>query len=90
MKDFQRTIQLHCPTCGGTDFENAANEDPTTILECAICHRTMTRERLLEDNAEHIKFQEQEMVKEVEQQVAQELNQKLRDAFRGSKFIKVK
>ena len=86
----QRTISLQCPTCGGSDFENGAIEDPAALLECTTCHRTTTREQLIEDNAEHIEIQKQELAKEAIGDLKKDFEKKIRDAFRGNKFIKIK
>jgi len=88
--NIHRTLSLQCPSCGGTDFNNGENDDLAAILECASCHRSATREQLLEDNAEFIEIQKQEMVNEAADKLQMELNKTLRDAFRGNKYIKIK
>jgi hypothetical protein len=90
MTTHYRTISLQCTTCGGTDFENAESEDAAAIVECRSCHRTTTREQLIEDNAEHIKIQKQELANEVIGDLTKDFEKKMRDAFRGNKFIKIK
>ncbi len=86
----QRTISLQCPTCGGTDFENGAIDDPTALLECTTCHRTSTREQLIQDNAENIEIQKRELAQQAIGNLKNDFEKKIRDAFRGSKFIKIK
>lgn len=48
------------------------------------------REQLLEDNAEHIEIQKQELAKEAVGDLKKDFEKKIRDAFRGNKFIKIK
>lgn len=88
--NFQRTLSLQCPGCGATDFENGESQDPAAILECTSCHRTSTREHLIEDNAEFIEIQKQELVREATNELQKDLKRTLQDAFRGTKYIKFK
>jgi hypothetical protein len=88
--DHQRTISLQCPTCGSTDFDNGGSEDLTATLTCTTCNRETTREQLIEDNAEHIESQKQELLQEATAQIKKDFEKQLRDAFRGKKYIKIK
>lgn len=78
------------PWLGGTDFKNGESQDPAAILECTSCHRTSTREQLIEDNAEFIEIQKQELVSEATSKLQKDLKRTLQDAFRGNKYIKFK
>lgn len=48
MKDnYDRSISLQCPTCGGTKFE----QDEIEIVKCFRCERTLNQTELRESNA---------------------------------------
>ncbi|MEL4180223.1 ECs_2282 family putative zinc-binding protein [Roseateles sp. PN1] len=88
--EHKRTITLQCPTCGGSDFENGSSNDPTALLECVSCHRTTSRDQLIDDNAENIEHQKQELTQEVVGGLKKDFEATLRNAFRGSKNLKIK
>ncbi|WP_229710718.1 ECs_2282 family putative zinc-binding protein, partial [Novosphingobium indicum] len=47
MKDnYDRSISLQCPTCGGTDFE----QNDTEQVKCYRCERVLTKAELREAN----------------------------------------
>lgn len=80
---YARTITLHCPTCGGIEFETDAADEFCT---CTRCSREITREDLERENAAHIEAN----VDEVKEMLAKDFTKQLRDAFRGNKYIKIK
>ena len=84
-----RTIRLRCPTCAGTDFSSVADAKDVALIACAACGRSMTREELESANAENIHEHLEEIKREAVGQVADELKKMLREAFRGSKHIKI-
>ena len=86
-----REIQLRCPTCAGTEFQDTNPEHGDgAIITCAACKLTVTREELEAANAENIDAHVQEMGREAVAQVKVELGELLKNAFRGSSVIKVK
>jgi hypothetical protein len=88
--DHHRTISLQCPSCGGIDFESRGSDDPSAIVERTTCHRMGSREQLINDNAEHIEIHKQERAQQAIADFKKGFEKKLRDAFRGNKFVKLK
>lgn len=88
---YNRTISLNCPTCGGTQFsskEGAVEDAP--IVTCASCGLEITQEDLRTANSENIDEHLKEIQVQVVQDLQKELKKSLQDAFKGSKFIKIK
>ena len=42
---YNRSITLHCPTCGGTDFASASTE--SEVVKCANCALELTKDDLI-------------------------------------------
>lgn len=85
---YNRSIALHCSTCGGTDFEyDEADDGP---IRCIGCDREFTREELIRENGATIEAQVDEVKKEIVTDMQKELNDRLRKSFSGSKYIKIK
>ncbi|ODU86095.1 MAG: hypothetical protein ABT00_09065 [Bordetella sp. SCN 68-11] len=85
---YDRTVTLHCPTCGGTDFKyeaETAHED-SALITCPSCGLTITKSDLIASNGENIDAH----LDEVKAEVMQDITKSLRDAFKGNKFIKLK
>lgn len=86
-----REIQLRCPTCAGTEFQDTnPGLGDRAIITCTACKLTITREELEASNAENIDAHVQEMGREAVAQVEAELGKLLKNAFAGSSVIKVK
>lgn len=86
-----RSVTLYCPTCGGTSFETAGGPDELTIMtKCAACGREMTKEDLIAENSENISGHVKEMGEQIAKDFADEMRKSLKNALRGSKFIKFK
>ena len=63
MKDnYDRSISLQCPTCGGESFEF---EEHKPDVRCATCERVMTRDELKEANGARIEEEADAMKAEV-------------------------
>ncbi|WP_024591672.1 MULTISPECIES: ECs_2282 family putative zinc-binding protein [unclassified Pseudoalteromonas] len=93
MKDekYQRSIGLQCPTCGCTDYEYEQGVDETIELaKCASCGRELTKDELVHENSENIQEHVSEIGKKVTEDLAKELKASLKEAFRGSKNIRIK
>lgn len=85
---YDRTITLHCPTCGGTDFKyeaETAHED-SALITCPSCGLTITKSDLIASNSENIDAH----LDEVKAEVMQDITKSLEDAFKGNKFMKLK
>lgn len=82
---YNRTIQMYCPVCGGTDFKSdeAAGESPVT---CTSCGLQLTRDDLREANGQNIAAH----VDEVKKEVVQDIRKAFRDAFKGNKNFRIK
>lgn len=85
---YDRTVTLHCPTCGGTDFkyETEMAHEGSALLTCPSCGLTITNSDLIASNGENIDAH----LDEVKAEVMKDITQSLRDAFKGNKFIKLK
>ncbi|MBO6766242.1 hypothetical protein [Maricaulis sp.] len=86
MKDnYNRSITLHCETCGGTDFRHD-DEDDSSPVTCAGCDREYLRSELIELNYEHIEAEKQEMLSEIQKDVKDDIKK----MFKRSKWISIK
>lgn len=85
---YNRTIQLHCPTCGGTDFSpvSQATGGDTAPIKCSSCGLTTTRSELIAANGENIAAH----VDEIKREVRDDITKSLKNAFKGNKFFKIK
>jgi uncharacterized Zn finger protein (UPF0148 family) len=83
MRDHSRSVTMHCPTCGGTQFEydNEIEDGPIT---CVGCDRRFTREELIKENGEHIEAN----LDEVKREIVSDFRDDLRMAFQGSKNVR--
>ena len=85
---YNRSIALHCSTCGGTDFEyDKAEGGP---IRCTSCDREFTRGELIRENGATIEAQVDEVKKEIVSDMQKDLHDRLRKSFSGSKYIKFK
>jgi hypothetical protein len=85
---YNRSIPLNCPTCGGTEFASSNDEDQ--LVRCTRCDLELTKDELISRNQENIKVHTDEVKREVVDDIKKQLSKSLRDAFRGSKNIKLK
>ncbi|MFC3716317.1 hypothetical protein ACFONC_09140 [Luteimonas soli] len=82
---YDRSIELRCPTCGGTQFE-FDDADDTASVKCTSCSLVISREDLISANGDNIGAH----VEQIKDDVAADLRKQLQDAFKGSKMFKVK
>lgn len=88
---YNRTLSLRCPTCGGDQFEFEHGLDETVELAiCASCGRTLTKDELIRENSELIDAQVEEIGDVMVKDAAAEMRKTLKNAFRGSKSIKIR
>ena len=83
-KDYGRSVNLLCPTCGGDQFEYDGEE--ATLFTCASCQREITKDDLIDENSENIDTNASEIVQEVKK----DFENQIRDMFKNNKFIKIK
>jgi uncharacterized Zn finger protein len=86
---YNRSIVLSCPTCGNTDFETSEDEN-NPLVKCVSCNRETTKDDLINENGENIDFNVDEISDEVLTDVSNNLSKMLKNAFKGSKNIKIK
>lgn len=90
MKDnYDKSIHLHCITCGDTDFQ--FNDDKTWI-KCNRCGKEYPGgyDELVELNQETINQELEETKEEITKDLKDDLTQMFKDAFKGNKNIKFK
>lgn len=82
---YDRSIVLNCPTCGHTEFETSEDEN-NPLVKCVSCNRETTKDDLINENGENIDFN----IEEVADEVLEDLSKMFKNAFKGSKNIKIK
>lgn len=88
---YDRNVTLHCPTCGGTQFEFDHDiNDANMSIRCISCNCEMTKEDLIRENSENIDEHVSEMGDELHDEFVKELRKSFKKAFKGSKNIKFK
>ncbi len=88
---YNRTVTLHCPTCGSSNFSQLDEAElEAALVTCASCGREITKAELIRENTENI----DEHVKEIKVQVVEDLQHQLKqslvDAFKDNEYIKIK
>lgn len=88
-KDYNFNVTLRCPVCGGTDID--LSEDKSHG-KCNMCNKEFPGgyDELVELNQANIDAAVEEKKAEIQKDFAKELNHRLKKAFRGSKYIKIK
>jgi predicted nucleic acid-binding Zn-ribbon protein len=89
INNLDREIRLLCPTCGCTDFSYDKHNENELVV-CAKCERKMTRRDLFDENSEVINETKNEIASEAKKQFEAEMKKMLKNAFKGSKNIKIK
>ncbi|TXH83797.1 MAG: hypothetical protein E6Q77_03625 [Rhizobium sp.] len=85
MSKYDRSVELHCPTCGGVQFEFDDNDEAVPV-ECAGCGLNISRSDLVAANGENIEAH----VEQITNEATADMMKQLKDAFRGNNFIKFK
>lgn len=76
-----------CPTCASSQFETDDGIDESiAVVKCLSCEREFTKDDLIRENAENI----DEHISELGTEAMKEMEKTLKEAFRGSKHIKIK
>jgi NMD protein affecting ribosome stability and mRNA decay len=89
-EEYNRSVTLLCPTCGGDQFEFEGSDETIESARCAGCGHEFTKDKLIEENSENINEHMKEMGKEITSDFAKEMRDTLKKAFRGSRHIKFK
>lgn len=85
---YTRSINLMCPTCGGTEFAMDGEGENIVSARCVSCDRILTADELMRENGELIEANVDEMKDELLKDATRELRDGLKSAFLGSKNIK--
>ncbi len=89
-KNYSKNISLRCVTCGSdSDFES--NDDKTYIV-CKKCNREYLGgySELVELNEGLINDEVMKTKKELAQDMQKEITERLKNAFKGNKYIHIK
>lgn len=84
---YERNITLLCPVCGNSEFEHFEGID---MVKCIGCGRVTDKDELIQENGVAIESQLDEIKNEINKDLHKELNKMLKDAFNGSKNIRLK
>jgi len=88
---YNRSITLFCPTCGNSLFEFVENiSEVDELIRCPSCGREMNKEELIRENGENIDANFEEIKGEVMRDLEKEMKAMLKNAFKGSKNIRIK
>lgn len=91
MKDkYLYNIKLRCVVCGCTDkFDCNQNK---TYIKCTNCGKEYLGgyDELVSYNRDQIDEIKKNATQEIKQDIQKEFNQKLKEIFKGNKFIKLK
>ena len=82
---YDRSVELHCPTCGGSQFE-CVEHDEAALVTCVSCGLSLSRSDLIAANGENIGAH----VERVKNEVAADLRRHIQQAFKGNKFFRMK
>lgn len=78
---YNRTLEIHCPTCTSTHFKIVGNiDDDFAIMTCASCGLSMTKADLLKANSENTEAH----LDEIKKQAIQDIRDKLRNTFKST------
>lgn len=88
-KNYNFSVTLRCPICGSTDID--LSEDKS-YGSCNMCNTEFPGgyDELVELNQANIDAAVEEKKAEIQKDFAKELNDRLKKAFKGSKYIKIK
>lgn len=78
---YNRSISLLCPTCGNDQFQYD-DENELAPVTCQQCKTEVSREDLIEANAENIEINKDEIIGELQKDVQKQF----KDMFKGSKW----
>ena len=90
-KDYSRNISLLCPICGNYQFEALDepyedNVSDNARFKCSDCGNIITKEELLNENAEMIDI----IGREISEEVVEDFQKELKKALKGIKGLKIK
>lgn len=84
---YKRSVTLHCPTCGKSQFAyDPEDTDDTSLIRCTCCEKTLTRAQLIDANSDNVSAHVEKMGKDL----VSDLQKDLTKTFAGNRFIKIK
>lgn len=89
-KDYKRSIPLRCAICGSTDhFEF---NDDKTYVKCTLCNKEYFGgyDELVQMNEAMIAEEVESLKMEVKNDIEKDVQDMFKNAFKGSKSIKIK
>ncbi len=88
-KNYSFSVTLRCPVCGSTDID--LTED-NTYGKCNVCNKEFPGgyDELVELNQANIEAAVEDKKEEIYKDVEKELHDRLKKAFNGNKYVKIK
>ena len=88
-KNYNFSVTLRCPVCGSADIELS---DDKSYGKCTICNKEFPGgyDELVELNQAAIDAAVEDKKSEIAKDFEKELHDRLKKAFKGNKFIKIK
>lgn len=85
MKNLDRNVSMLCPVCGNDQFESlnpewddCAGAPDDTKFRCSDCGKVLTKEELIDENAEKIEIAVDELKKDAMKEVEKELKKAMK------------
>ena len=88
-KTHEKSVSLICPNCGSDQWEYD-KDDPNTLYTCAGCGKVFTDEELTEANKDLLEKESEKFADEIGEKFSKDIDKKLKDAFKGNKYVKIK
>lgn len=86
MKDYERSVELYCLTCGSSSFRyesvDSGEYGDDHLFTCACCGRTFRKDELVEGNADVVSANMDEIVEEITSDLQKELNAMLKKVWK--------
>lgn len=90
-EQYNRAIELLCPTCGCSQFSSeASSDDNMQIVNCVSCKREFIRSDLVRDNSENINAHSSEIIEQIRKDIANEFSKMINKTFKNNKNIRIK
>ena len=88
-KNYNFSVTLRCPVCGSTNIELF---DDKSYGKCTMCNKEFSGgyDELVELNQVTIDVAMKDKKAEIAKDLEKELHDRLKKAFKGSKYIKIK
>ena len=77
-KDYNQSVSMICPTCGGTEFSFEQDNSP---IRCIGCDRVLTRDELIRENG----FQIDNAVDDIKKEIIADVTRDLHEIFKKFK-----